>query len=107
MKPMSYELAHLIGTINGTRDRMDESDIVEQFNYAPGCASSRWLGRYSPVILRMSRRSSRDSGAVMEICTTICERFPANDFHALRRFKANNELAPWLSVVVANASRHP
>ena len=84
---------------------MDESDIVEQFNYDPEGAYIRLLERYSPVILRMIHRFTRDSDEVMEIYTTICERFRANDFQALRRLKADSEVAPWLSVVVANASR--
>ena len=47
----------------------------------------------------------RDQDEVMEVYTSICERLRMNDFQALRRFRENSDLLPWLSVVAANACR--
>lgn len=95
----------MIASTNSKRNHTSESDIVERFVYDPEGAYDALLEHYSPVILRMIHRFTRDHDEVMEIYTSICERFRANDFQALRRFRTNSELTPWLSVVVANACR--
>ena len=90
------------------QDRRDQSGdlaLIDRFRHDPEGAYHELLERYSPVILRMIRRFMYDSDEVMEVYTAICERFRANDYLALRRFRINRELTPWLSVVVANACR--
>ncbi|MDA1027593.1 MAG: sigma-70 family RNA polymerase sigma factor [Bacteroidetes bacterium] len=71
----------------------------------PTSGYSSLLDKYTPIILRMIRRFLSDSDEVMETYTSICERLQHNDYQALRRFRINSELTPWLSVVVANACR--
>lgn len=79
--------------------------LIESFRTDPNHGYAALLDRYTPVILRMIRKFLRDPDEVMETYTAICERLRANDFQALRRFRVDSELAPWLSVVVANACR--
>lgn len=79
--------------------------LIESFRTDPNHGYAALLDRYTPVILRMIRKFLRDPDEVMETYTSICERLRANDFQALRRFRVGSELAPWLSVVVANACR--
>lgn len=84
---------------------MNEAALIEKFNSQPELAYEALLKRYSNTLLRMIRRFMRDPDEVMEVYTAICERLRAHDFQALRRFRTNNDLTPWLSVVVANACR--
>jgi DNA-directed RNA polymerase specialized sigma24 family protein len=84
---------------------MTDSELISRFKRDPESAYANLLDRYSTVILRMIRRFMYDDDEVMEVYTSVCERLRARDFHALRRFRINKELAPWLSVVVANACR--
>ena len=82
-----------------------DAAIIERFKKDPEGAYAELLELYSPILLRMIRRFMKDPDDVMEVYTAIAERLRANDFQALRSFRINNELAPWLSVVVANACR--
>ncbi len=82
-----------------------DAALIERFKEDPEGAYAELLERFTPVILRMIRRFMSDPDEVMEVYTAICERLMANNFLALRRFRINSELAPWLSVVVANACR--
>lgn len=84
---------------------MSDSELIARFKREPEQAYTELLERFSPIILRMIYRFMRDPDEVMEVYTSICERFRANDYQALRRFRINSELTPWLSVVVANACR--
>ena len=84
---------------------MTDSELISRFKRDPETAYSHLLERYTRVILRMIRRFMYDEDEVMEVYTSVCERLRARDFHALRRFRINKELTPWLSVVVANACR--
>jgi len=82
-----------------------DSALIERFEQDPEGAYAELLERFTPVMLRMIRRFMSDPDEVMEVYTSICERFRSNGFKALRRIRLNSELAPWLSVVVANACR--
>ena len=84
---------------------MTDTALIKQFKANPSQGYSSLLDQYTPVILRMIRRFLSDPDEVMETYTAICERLQHNDYHALRRFRINSELTPWLSVVVANACR--
>ena len=84
---------------------MTDTALIKQFKADPEAGYSALLDRYTPVILRMIRRFLSDPDEVMETYTSICERLQQNSFQALRRFRINSELTPWLSVVVANACR--
>ena len=84
---------------------MTDTALIKQFKANPGVGYSSLLDQYTPIILRMIRRFLSDPDEVMETYTAICERLRHNDFQALRRFRINSELTPWLSVVVANACR--
>ncbi|WP_457651313.1 sigma factor [Rhodocaloribacter sp.] len=82
-----------------------DAAIIERFKQDPEGAYAELLEHYSPILLRMIRRFMKDPDDVMEVYTSIAERLRANNFQALRRFRINSELTPWLSVVVANACR--
>jgi len=84
---------------------MTDTALIKQFKADPGQGYASLLDKYTPVILRMIRRFLSDPDEVMETYTSICERLQHNDYQALRRFRINSELTPWLSVVVANACR--
>jgi len=84
---------------------MSDTALFERFKADPERGYQELLDQYTPVILRMIRRFVRDADEVMETYTAICERLRANDYAALRRFRDNSALTPWLSVVVANACR--
>ena len=84
---------------------MSDSTLIERFIQDPEGAYAELLERYTPMILRMIRRFMNDPDEVMEVYTAICERLRSNNYLALRRFRINGELTPWLSVVVANACR--
>ena len=84
---------------------MTDTALIKQFTVDPSSGYSSLLDKYTPVILRMIRRFLSDPDEVMETYTSICERLQHNDYQALRRFRINSELTPWLSVVVANACR--
>ncbi len=84
---------------------MTDTALIKQFKANPGQGYSALLDQYTPITLRMIRRFLSDPDDVMETYTAICERLRHNDFQALRRFRINSELTPWLSVVVANACR--
>jgi len=84
---------------------MTDTALIKQFKVDPGLGYSTLLDKYTPIILRMIRRFLSDPDEVMETYTSICERLQHNDYQALRRFRINSELTPWLSVVVANACR--
>lgn len=88
-----------------TTARMSDAELIAHFQSNPEEAYAELLKRFSPVIIRMIRRFMQDPDEVMEVYTSICERLRANDFKALRRFRINKEITPWLSVVVANACR--
>ncbi len=88
-----------------TTARMNDAELIAHFQKNPEEAYAELLKRFSPVIIRMIRRFMHDRDEVMEVYTSICERLRANDFKALRRFRINKEITPWLSVVVANACR--
>ncbi|GIV60219.1 MAG: hypothetical protein KatS3mg043_1308 [Rhodothermaceae bacterium] len=79
--------------------------LIERFKREPEAAYAELLERYTPFILRMIRRFLRDPDEMMEVYTTVCERFRANDFQALRQFRVESDLLSWISVVVANACR--
>ncbi len=83
----------------------DDAALVRRFQHDPDGAYTELLARYSTMLLRMIRRFMRDVDEVMEVYTSVCEKLRANDYGALRRFRADSELPPWLSVVVANACR--
>ncbi|NNE36277.1 MAG: hypothetical protein HKN13_13645 [Rhodothermales bacterium] len=85
--------------------RMDDSELIAHFQKNPEEAYAELLKRFSPVIIRMIRRFMYDQDEVMEVYTAVCERLRAKNFKALRRFRINKEITPWLSVVVANACR--
>lgn len=82
-----------------------EVALVHQFKENPEEAYSVLLDRFTPAILRMIRRFMRDPDDVMEVYTSICERFRVHNFRALRQFRVEAEILPWLSVVAANACR--
>ncbi len=85
---------------------MSDLDLVERFKIDPEAAYRELLEQYTPVLLRMIRCiMKKDADEVMEVYTGICERLCAHDYQALRRFRSDGELTPWLSVVVANACR--
>lgn len=84
---------------------MSDTALFQRFKADPEKGYHELLDQYTPVILRMIRRFVRDADEVMEAYTAICERLRTNDYSALRRFRENSALAPWLSVVVANACR--
>ena len=84
---------------------MTDTALIKQFKADPVTGYSTLLDKYTPIILRMIRRFLSDPDEVMETYTSICERLQHNDYQALRRFRINSELTPWLSVVVANACR--
>jgi DNA-directed RNA polymerase specialized sigma24 family protein len=84
---------------------MSDSALIKRFKVDPEGGYLELLDRYTPVILRMIRRFLHDPDEVMETYTAICERLRSDNFKALRRFRINSELTPWLSVVVANACR--
>lgn len=84
---------------------MTDTALIKQFMVDPSSGYASLLDKYTPVILRMIRRFLSDPDEVMETYTAICERLQHNDYQALRRFRVNSELTPWLSVVVANACR--
>lgn len=84
---------------------MTDTALINTFKMDPAAGYSVLLDRYTPVLLRMIRRFLSDPDEVMETYTAICERLRQNNFQALRRFRINSELTPWLSVVVANACR--
>ncbi len=84
---------------------MSDLDLVERFKEDPEAAYRELLEQYTPALLRMIRCFMRDPDEVMEVYTGICERLCAHDYQALRRFRSDGELTPWLSVVVANACR--
>ncbi|MCB0718681.1 MAG: sigma-70 family RNA polymerase sigma factor [Bacteroidetes bacterium] len=88
-----------------TTARMNDSELIAHFQKNPEEAYAELLKRFSPVIIRMIRRFMYDQDEVMEVYTSVCERLRAKDFKALRRFRINKEITPWLSVVVANACR--
>lgn len=85
--------------------RMNDSELIAHFQKNPEEAYAELLKRFSPVIIRMIRRFMYDQDEVMEVYTSVCERLRAKNFKALRRFRINKEITPWLSVVVANACR--
>ncbi len=91
--------------VSDLRDNQADAKLIERFKKDPQGAYDQLLERYSPIIIRMIRRFMRDPDEIMEVYTAICERFRANDFAVLRRFRLDSELTPWLSVVVANACR--
>lgn len=84
---------------------MSDLDLIERFKTDPEAAYLELLERYTSVLLRMIRRFMKDADEVMEVYVGICERLCANQYQALRRFRSDGELTPWLSVVVANACR--
>jgi DNA-directed RNA polymerase specialized sigma24 family protein len=84
---------------------MTDTALFQRFKADPERGYHELLDQYTPVILRMIRRFVRDPDEVMETYTAICERLRTNDYSALRRFRENSALTPWLSVVVANACR--
>ncbi len=84
---------------------MSDLELIEQFQTDPEEAYLELLERYTPVLLRMIRTFMKDVDEMMEVYTGICERLCANQYQALRRFRSDGELVPWLSVVVANACR--
>lgn len=84
---------------------MTDTALIKQFKADPATGYSSLLDRFTPIILRMIRRFLTDPDEVMETYTAICERLRQNNYQALRRFRINSELTPWLSVVVANACR--
>jgi DNA-directed RNA polymerase specialized sigma24 family protein len=84
---------------------MGDGVLIEKFQDDPEGAYALLLERYTPVMLGMIRRFMHDPDEVMEVYTAICERLRAYDYQALRRFRMNSEITPWLSVVVANACR--
>lgn len=84
---------------------MSDPELIAHFQRNPEEAYAELLKRFSPIMIRMIRRFMHDMDEVMEVYTSICERLRANDFKALRRFRINKEITPWLSVVVANACR--
>jgi DNA-directed RNA polymerase specialized sigma24 family protein len=84
---------------------MSDTALIQRFKTDPEGGYSELLDRYTPVILRMIRRFLKDPDDIMETYTAICERLRGSDFQALRNFRINSELTPWLSVVVANACR--
>lgn len=88
-----------------TTARMSDAELIAHFQKNPEEAYAELLKRFSPVIIRMIRRFMNDRDEVMEVYTSICERLRASNFKALRKFRINKEITPWLSVVVANACR--
>lgn len=84
---------------------MNEAELIQCFRTDAERGYRELLEQYTGVMLRMIRRFMKDPDEVMEVYTSICERFQANDYQALRRFHSNSNLIPWLSVVVANACR--
>lgn len=89
----------------GLEPPMDDKALIDLFETNPERGYQELLDRYTPVLLRMIRRFLKDPDDIMETYTAICERLRNNDFQALRNFRINSELTPWLSVVVANACR--
>lgn len=85
--------------------RMNDAELIAHFDKNPEDAYAELLKRFSPVIIRMVRRFMYDQDEVMEVYTSICERLRSRNFKALKRFRVNSEITPWLSVVVANACR--
>jgi len=84
---------------------MTDTALIQQFKVDPSRGYAALLDHYTPIILRMIRRFLSDPDEVMETYTAICERLQNENFKALREFRINSELTPWLSVVVANACR--
>jgi DNA-directed RNA polymerase specialized sigma24 family protein len=102
---MARALGEIFGYYGKSRDDMNDPELIERFTRDPESAYKELLERFTPMILRMIHRFMRDPDDVMEVYTAICERLQAHDYQALRRFRTNSELTPWLSVVVANACR--
>ncbi len=98
---MAYALLEIDAAGRPPNDRA----LIRRFRDDPEAAYADLLERFTPAILRMIRRFMHDSDEVMEVYTAICERLRAHSFRALRSFRANGELMPWLSVVAANACR--
>ncbi len=84
---------------------MNDAELIAHFDVNPEDAYAELLKRFSPVIIRMVRRFMYDQDEVMEVYTSVCERLRSRDYKALKRFRIDNEITPWLSVVVANACR--
>ena len=84
---------------------MSDLELIERFQTDPEAAYLELLERYTPVLLRMIRTFMKDVDEMMEVYAGICERLCADQYQALRRFRSDGELVPWLSVVVANACR--
>ncbi len=82
----------------------EEVRLTERFSTDAEGAYRDLLDLYSPVLLRMIRRLFRDRDEVMEVYTAVCERLQAQDYAALRRFRAGSPIRPWLSVIVGNAA---
>lgn len=98
-------MAHALLEINAAEQPPGNRALIERFREDPESAYGDLLERFSPVLLRMIRRFMRDPDDVMEVYTTICERLRSHDFRALRGFRVDGDLLPWLSVVAANACR--
>jgi DNA-directed RNA polymerase specialized sigma24 family protein len=84
---------------------MSDLELIERFKTDPEAAYLEFLERYTSVLLRMIRCFMKDADEVMEVYVGICERLCAHQYQALRRFRSDGKLTPWLSVVVANACR--
>lgn len=98
-------MAYAFLEISAADHPASDGALIRKFRDDPETGYKELLDRYTPAILRMTRRFMRDPDEVMEVYTAICERLRAHDFRALRGFRVDKEILPWLSVVVANASR--
>lgn len=85
--------------------RTPEERLTEAFQTEPAQAYVELLDGYSAILLRMIRRFFQDQDDVMDLYTVVCERLRAQNYRALRHFRAGSALLPWLSVIVANACR--
>lgn len=98
---MAYAFLEIGDAGNPPNDRA----LIRLFREDPEAGYGALLDRYTPALLRMIRKFLRDPDEVMEVYTSICERFRAHDYRALRNFRVNHDILPWLSVVAANACR--
>jgi RNA polymerase sigma factor (sigma-70 family) len=89
---------------------MTDVEFIARLVSGKGDQSAQWrefLDRYSRLLLNVIWQFEHDHDAAMEKYVHVCERFAANNFEILRRFKADyGERSPkfttWLAAVARN-----
>jgi RNA polymerase sigma factor (sigma-70 family) len=88
----------------------DESALLARLLASDSARDSAWrefLHRYSNLFLKIIWKFEKDRDGAMEKYVYVCERFAANNFEILRRFKADYGERPpkfttWLAAVARN-----